>query len=328
MKLGVDVFTLRSQGWKAIEHIEYASRIGLDIVHFSDPSVFDSLEDSYLAQLKNRADELGISIEVGMWSICPTSTSFSAKNGTAEEQLTRMLHVAKKLGSPALRCILGSNADRQTEIPLAAHMEATAAVCRAVRSLAIDLNVKIAIENHAGDMQGRELKELIEEAGPEYVGACIDTGNPLWVGESPFVTLEHLAPYIVMTHVRDSAVWSHPRGATVQWVAIGEGSIGIDNWVARFRELCPNANLTLELISNSPPRVLPYLEPDYWTIYPETPAAEFAHFLALVHKGSPYTGPVLTAPWNDPAPEIRAALALQERRHLEQSVRYCREHYT
>jgi sugar phosphate isomerase/epimerase len=325
MKLGVDIFTLRTQGWDAFEHLDSANNLGLDVVHFSDLSPFASLDGAYLAQVKDRAGALGIAIEVGMGSICPTSTTFSGKDGSAVEQLTRMLHIAKTLGSPAVRCYLGANADRRTELPLSAHMEAVIATCRAVRSLALDLGLKIAIENHAGDMQGRELKALIEEAGSDYVGACIDTGNPLWVGESPFVTLEHLAPYVVMSHIRDSAVWSHPRGATVQWVPMGEGSIGIDTWVKRFADLCPGVNLTLEIIDNVPPRVLPYLEPDYWAVYPETPAAEFAHFLALVHQGAPYTGPALTAPWDDPAPEVRAALALQERRHLEQSVRYCRE---
>ena len=33
------------------------------------------------------------------------------------------------------------------------------------------------------------------------------------------ITLEVLAPYTVTTHIRDSAVWEHPRGAAAQWVA-------------------------------------------------------------------------------------------------------------
>ena len=35
----------------------------------------------------------------------------------------------------------------------------------------MDAGLKIAIENHAGDMQARELKMLIEEAGKDFVGA-------------------------------------------------------------------------------------------------------------------------------------------------------------
>ncbi len=259
MKLGVDVFSLRFQDWTVFQHLEYAQQIGLDVVHFSDLAPFERLDADYLQQVKRKADELGISIEVGMGSICPTSTMFDGQNGTAVEQLSQMLRIAHTLGSPAVRCYLGSNADRRTELPFAAHMEAAIATCHAVRSLAKDLNVKVAIENHAGDMQARELKTLIEGAGPDFVGACIDSGNPLWVGESPFVTLEHLAPYVIMSHIRDSAVWAHPDGAAVQWVAMGDGTIGIHDWAQRYIESCPATNFTLEIITSIPPRVLNFL---------------------------------------------------------------------
>lgn len=324
MKLGVDVFSLRFNDWNAFQLLDYCHRIGLEVVHFSDLEPFESLEADYLRQVKARADELGMAIEVGMGSICPTSTTFSDARGTAVEQLTQMLHLAHTLGSPAVRCYLGSNADRRTELPLRAHVEATIATCRAVRDVAMDLGVKIAIENHAGDLQGRELRALIEEAGPEFVGACIDAGNPLWVGESPFVTLEHLAPYVLMSHIRDTAVWPHPEGAVVQWVAMGDGTIGIQEWARRYRELCPHTHFTLEIITSLPPRVLNYLDPSYWEVYPETPAAEFARFLALVQRGRPYTEPVLTASWADLPPEYRAALAVQQQRQLEKSVAFCR----
>ena len=103
----------------------------------------------------------------------------------------------------------------------------------------MDLGIKIAIENHSGDLQGWELRRLIEEAGPEYVGACIDTGNPLWVHEDPVVTLEHLAPYVATSHIRDSAVWPHPKGAAVQWVAMGDGNVGIRNGPSATRRSAP-----------------------------------------------------------------------------------------
>ena len=325
MKLGVDVFSLRFQDRTVFQHLEYAQQIGLDVVHFSDLAPFERLDADYLQQVKRKADELGISIEVGMGSICPTSTMFDGQNGTAVEQLSQMLRIAHTLGSPAVRCYLGSNADRRTELPFAAHMEAAIATCHAVRSLAKDLNVKVAIENHAGDMQARELKTLIEGAGPDFVGACIDSGNPLWVGESPFVTLEHLAPYVIMSHIRDSAVWAHPDGAAVQWVAMGDGTIGIHDWAQRYIESCPATNFTLEIITSIPPRVLNFLDPGYWQVYPDTPAAEFAQFLRLVRDGRPYTQPVLTVGGGNMPPEYRAALAVQQRLLLEKSIRFCRE---
>jgi len=325
MKLGVDIYSLRFQGWNAFEHLEYAQRLGLDLVHFSDLSPFATLEGDYLKQVKGRADELGISIEVGMLSICPTSTIFSDEQGSAVDQVRQMLHVAHALGSPVLRCVLGTNADRHTELPLEAHIEATVETCRAVKDLALELGIKIAIENHAGDLQGWELKALIEEAGPDYVGACIDTGNALWVAESPFVTLEHLAPYVVTSHIRDTAVWEHPRGAAVQWVAMGDGTIGIEKWARLFQERCGDCAFTLEIITGRPPRILNYLEPEFWEAYPHMPAAEFAQFLKLVKEGQPFIGPMLTIGAGKVPPEYQAALVVQQHLDLERSVRYCQE---
>ena len=62
-------------------------------------------------------------------------------------------------------------------------MEEMVKILRAVRSEAEDANVKIAIENHAGDMQAWELADLIEEAGKSFVGATIDPGNAAWTLE-------------------------------------------------------------------------------------------------------------------------------------------------
>jgi sugar phosphate isomerase/epimerase len=166
---------------------------------------------------------------------------------------------------------------------------------------------------------------LIERAGPDFVGACIDSGNPLWVAESPFTTLEHLAPYVVMSHIRDTAVWAHPKGAAAQWVPMGEGTVHIDRWAAEYIAKCPNTNFTLEIIATLAPRVLNYLETEFWEIYPTTPAHEFARFLQHVAEGQAYTRPALTADWGNLTPEIRTALAVEQRRQLEQSVHYCRE---
>jgi sugar phosphate isomerase/epimerase len=323
MKLGVDNFSLRFNDWNAFQILEYSHQIGLEVVHFSDLGPFERLDEGYLNEVRQRALELDLAIEIGMLSICPTSNLFSDARGSAVEQLSEMLHIAAFFGSPAVRCVLGNNADRRPN--LQTHIDATIATCQAVRPLALELGVKIAIENHGGDMQGRELKELIERAGPDFVGACIDSGNSLWVGESPFTTLEHLAPYVLMSHIRDSAVWAHPRGAAVQWLPMGQGTVHIDQWAKEYMARCPHTNFTLEIIATLAPRLLNYLEDEYWSTYQDTPAHEFARFLQHAAEGQPYTKPILTADWGKLTPEIRTALGVEQRRQLEESVRYCRE---
>jgi len=90
--------------------------------------------------------------------------------------------------------------------------------------------------------------------------------------------------------------------------------------------ICPDSSFTLEIITDSPPRVLNYLEPAFWEAYPDTPAAEFAQFLELVKKGQPFMGPMLTVNRRgDLPPEYQAALAVQQRLDLERSARYCRD---
>jgi len=184
-----------------------------------------------------------------------------------------------------------------------------------VRSKVLDSGLKIAIENHAGDMQGRELKSLVEGAGKDFVGVCLDSGNPLWVLEDPHVTLETLAPYVLTSHVRDTAVWRIPEGAAVQWVRMGDGNIGIDSYVRRYVELCPGKALTLEIIVTGA-RKFAYFDPKFWTGYEGVPAKDFSRFVALVDKGDVR---------NPAAPPPKEQQAQREREDLEASVKWLRE---
>jgi hypothetical protein len=188
------------------------------------------------------------------------------------------------------------------------------------------MGVRIALENHAGDMQAREVKTIIEESGKDFVGACLDTGNPIWAAEDPFVTLETLAPYVVTTHVRDTAIYEVPRGAAWQWVALGDGSIDLPRFVEQFRKLCPKSSMQLEIITGRPPRVMPYLEPDFWKAFPKTPAHEFARFLALVKSGHPFIGAMVIEDVEGTRPPVMMeALKEQQRIDLERSFEYARK---
>jgi sugar phosphate isomerase/epimerase len=310
VKLGIDLFSIRSQGWSPIEYLDYCAKWGAKVVHFSEIRFIGSLDEQNLKQVRAHAEALGIEIEIGMRSICPTSTMFDPKQGTAEEQLTRMITAAQTVGSRIVRCVLGSSAERTGAIPLEQHIETTIKVLRNVRSRVLDAGLKIAIENHAGDMQARELKSLIETAGRDFVGACLDAGNPLWTIEDPHLTLETLAPYVLTSHIRDTAVWLGPQGAAVSWSRMGEGNIDIASYLRRYLELCPGRALSLEIIVTGP-RYFNYRDPKFWDGYRATPAWEFARFLTLAEKGAPRPAP----------PPLRGEAAkTREREDLEASL--------
>ena len=204
-------------------------------------------------------------------------------------------------------------------------MEATIKAFRAVRSYAQDTGVKIALENHSGDMLAREVKTVIEEAGKDYVGSCLDSGNPLKTIEDPLVTLEVLGPYVVTTHIRDTAIYEHPRGCAMQWVALGEGSIDWKSFFARYQQVCPGASMQLEIITGRPPEVFPYLEPAFWKAFPKADAAEFARFLAVVKRGQPFAGRMVVQDGGPAIPEFQAALREQQRLDLERSFEFAKK---
>ena len=284
VKLGLDNFAVRAMGWKAPALIDYASELKTDSLFISDLDAFESLEDKYLSEIKSKAADKGLQIHVGTWSICPTSRSFKNNRGTAEEHLALGIRVAKALGSPVIRVVLGAGEDRKTDGGIEARIADTVKVCKSQRSRAVDAGVKIAVENHAGDMQAWELATLIEAAGKDYVGANIDSGNATWTMEDPIANLEILGPYVLTSSLRDSAVWESAKGATIQWTAMGEGDVDLKTYFERFAVLCPGVPVHIETISGFN-REIPYLTPDFWKQWPNAKADQFAKVLALAKRG-------------------------------------------
>jgi len=314
-RLGFDNFSVRAMKWNARQLIDYAASLKLDSLFLTDLDVYESFDESYLRDVKKRADDNGLVIYAGSWSICPTSKFFKNKWGTAEEHLALGIRVAKALQSPVFRCILGMGEDRASTGGIEARMADTIKVCRSARSQALDAGVKIAIENHAGDMQAWEIAGLCEEAGKEYVGVTFDTGNSTWTMEDPKEALEILAPYVAASALRDSMIWTTPNGAAIQWTAMGEGVIDYKAFVPRFIELCPKVPVNVEIISGFT-RDMPYLRKNYWDVWPKARAKDFAKFEALTRLGKMI-------------PQRHFADAKDEQDYqkseLERSLAYCKE---
>ena len=322
LKLGFDNFSVRAFDWKAPQLIEYAASLKVDTLLLSDLDVYESLEADYLKQLAARAKEAGVELQAGTGSICPTSKSYNEKKwGKAEDHARLLIRTARLLGTPVARCYLGSQQDRRGDGGIDRHMDAMVKVLETVRSEAEDAGVKIAVENHAGDMLAWELVDLIKEAGESFVGATMDPGNAAWAIEDPMVNLEALGPYVVTTGIRDTAVWETEQGAKAMWANMGHGNTDWPAYVNRFRELCPDVPFVLEIISYKWLGESNYLEPEFWSRYPQARAGEFARYVALARRGKEYTIPA-GRPAGDPSPQLEQA---QQKFDLEESLKYCRE---
>jgi len=131
----------------------------------------------------------------------------------------------------------------------------------------------------------------------------------------PLEGLEALAPHVLTSHVRDSAIWRTPRGVAVRWVPLGEGNVGLREYLRRYIELCPARPICVEMIRIEPRR-LDCLEPEFMAAFRSVTEEELVRFLALAEQG------------REPAEAGTLALeeiAACERRDVEACVRYCRE---
>ena len=115
-------------------------------------------------------------------------------------------------------------------------------------------------------------------------------------------------------------------GAAVQWVAMGEGNVGIEAVAKRYQQLCPDKPFSLEIINTRSPRMFDYWTEEFWENYRDVPASFLVRFQKLAHTGKPYTnvppGPADSRP--DSA-EFRAFLVEKERCDIEQAVKYSKD---
>jgi sugar phosphate isomerase/epimerase len=312
IRLGMDNFAVRALRLKGRDLLDYAASLNLDTLFITDLPAVGSLEVSDARDLRRYAEDKRLQLLLGSWSICPTSRTFKRDWGTAEEHLALGLKLAGALGSPAFRVVLGSREDRRTPGGIRARIADTVEVLKSQKSLATDLGVKVAVENHAGDMTSGELVDLIEAAGRDWVGANMDSGNAVWTLEDPMESLEKLGPYALTSSLRDSAVWETEKGCKVQWMPMGDGGVvDLKAYFARYAELCPEVAVNIETIGGFAVE-FPYLETAFWEAWPDRKAEDLARFIAFVRRGrqvDPYNGNA----------------ADRQKADLEKSIRYCRE---
>jgi sugar phosphate isomerase/epimerase len=315
LMIGMDHFAVRAAGMKAHALVDYAASIKVDVLFISELGPLESQDEAYLKSVKEQADAAGLKLYSGGMSICKTSNTYKPEQGDPVTYLEGLIRVAKTLGSPVARCVLGNAKDRTTDGGIDKHIEACIQALQAVKGRCEAEGVKIAIENHAGDMQSQELKMLIEAAGKGHVGANIDPGNAVWALEDPMHCLETLGSLVICSSLRDSMIWETEEGAMVQWTAVGEGSVDFAAYAKRYAELAPGAPLNVETISGFA-KPFPFLKQEFWAPYSKAPASSFAGWLAMIKRGKkmePYK-----------APNKDAEIAYQKG-ELERSVQWLRE---
>jgi len=294
------------------QFLDYLSSIKLTWAMISLPPA-TLADEAAIKAIRAHADTLGIKLQLAFGSVCPSARGFNAQLGTLEEQVARALKASQIFGATCMRCVLGGDAERpQIEM----HIDNMIKAVRAIRSRIADSGVKLAVENHGGDLQAREMKMMVESVGTDIMGVCLDSGNPVWMLEDPHMTLETLIPYAETSHVRDSAVWKVPEGIVVRWVNMGDGNVDIDGWIQKFIKAKPGLPIIFENLVSANPRIHRIYDAKFWENWRRMPAWELSRFLAVAEKGAPKLA--------TPRPEGKTA-GQQRIDDLEVCVRYTRD---
>jgi sugar phosphate isomerase/epimerase len=238
MKLGLSSYTytwavgvpgsMPLKPLSAYDLVDKAAISGLKLVQIADNLPLEKMNKNEFIALEKYSTGKGVEIEMG-------------GRGLAPEHTIKCLETAKSLNSQILRMVIdgsGFEPDIQT-------------VKGIIRDLLPEFksrNIKLAIENH-DRFKAREFETIIQSAGSEYVGICLDSVNSMGAGEGFEEVSKILLPYTINLHIKDFTIRrvSHKMGIIIEGAPAGKGKLNIKDLVDKLNltGLCKSAILEL-----------------------------------------------------------------------------------
>lgn len=212
----------------ALGLLDKAVALGVSVVQICDNLALDQLARPELAELKQRADDSGLLIEVGT-------------RGSAPEHLLTYLDLAEYLGSPIVRVVTDTADDQPSDYEVIRRLQAVAPRFGAA-------GVVLAIENH-DRFHTDTLGEIVEMLHVPHIGICLDTANSFGAGEGWADATIGLASYVVSLHIKDFVARraSHQLGFTIEGRPAGQGQLDIPWLLQTLEDEGRDPNAILEL---------------------------------------------------------------------------------
>jgi len=327
MKLGLDSYSTRNSGLDAVGVLELAEGLGLAGVLF-ELSPFESFKDEYLEAVRVAAARKGMYVELGMGSLFSwhpmaekgrrllAEAGYRVGNSDAQVAIAH-LEVARKLGSPLLRCVAGNLFTRDQGYDMAALADQVVEILREVCRAAEEKGMRVAMENHA-DFTVRELASIQARVASPAFGFTVDCANLAFDLDDPLRLARIMAPYAMTTHFKNYRILRTKEGLALENCALGEGDIDLVSVSEILKAHNPSINLNIEIHSQFAPFRLNILEDGFFARHPSPPGEGLAWYL----KKS----------WERPIPAAEQVNLPDgpeswklEHEHLKQSVRWARE---
>lgn len=201
--------------------------INLEIYFLSDS--LDTVTDTDIIKLKERLDYHPIlTIHAPFMDLSPGAVDSKVRAITIE----RFLHIFKiaEILNPKIIVFHSGYEKWKYAHRVDIWLEGSLITWRPLIKKAIDMNIKIAIENIFED-EPTNLKLLMQELGSENFGICFDTGHFNLFSKTPLNEwLEVLKPYIIELHLHDNDRTADTHNP------IGDGTFDFDTLFSTLKD--------------------------------------------------------------------------------------------
>ncbi|MDX6740804.1 sugar phosphate isomerase/epimerase family protein [Actinocorallia sp. A-T 12471] len=315
-----------------LEILDEVHAAGLDGVLFRTlAELSPGLDAGYLRELRERADALGLYLDLGVGKVNPYMIAELPEvreigGGSYLAGMEAMIEAAAAIGCRDLWTATGNYkahlpglhaTDRyRGEAPWPDQLAATERFLRALAPCLRANGVRLALETHE-EITSWEVVRLVESVGPDVLGVTFDSANVYVHGEDPLAAARRVAPYTRATHLRDVALFHCPDGLSRYLVPCG---VGVIDWAALLGVLDGVERLTIEPAGSGQRDMTVHSALPAWREgHPDLVAAELAELdsqvAAYAARVAAGTAPGRDA-WRDGSPYTRDAFTALSARHL------------
>lgn len=306
MRLGIDGQKLpeaRKRGpLKSLDHVR---ELGLGGIFFSTIlDMSDTLDKGALAEIRAKADELGLYLEAGVGKINPYCSAEAPEfraigDGDVILGFTRMIEASAAIGCRELWVSPGNfkseyrgrlaNDRFRTDVTWDEQLLAIEKVLLKLAPVARANGVHLNMETH-DEITSFEILRLIDKVGEDCMGVVFDTANGLQRAEHPVFAAKRVAPYVRQTHIKDAYVGFAAGGLDFQTRQVGRGIVDFAAIIPILTKANPNLNLSLEVAASvedkprkaNPRQCIEINDPIWRAGHPDLTAEELEAYLALV----------------------------------------------
>ena len=212
--------------WRASERVpnpldlpamlQQTAALGASVFQICDYKGLEAFSVTQLRDLKQQADELGLTLELGT-------------RGLETAHLRKYLEYAAILDVRLLRSMFNSNTSKQTP-------DQACALLETIMPVFVEQNVKLALETYE-QVPTRTILDAVERVDSPWLGICLDPGNCVAALEHPTDVIDMTANRVLNLHVKDFSFSRRDGwvGFTFAGCPLGEGLLDYDYMKAKVR---------------------------------------------------------------------------------------------